>query len=154
MAFTSSLLRTAIKSTLRPTVKAVAGVDVVYHSAVSGNTYAVRATLADPATDTNLEENLSFSGTELDFKIDVADLPVVPQYRDSIEWEQYEGVTKWWQVLELNGSREFEQNDNFGIAWRIHTKYTPTPEMAIQAYGDSAGQAYGTLDDDAYGGPT
>ena len=154
MSFVSSLVRSAVRDVLRPTVKGAAGVSVRYHSAASGNVYEVIATLANTSTDGEDLEGVFSTQRLQDFKIDTEELPVQPQDRDRIEWQLFpDADPTWWQVLPESGSREVESNDNYQIAWLIHTKRISDPAMDILAYGDANGEAYGDLNGEAYGGP-
>ena len=152
-----SLLRLAIRDVLRPVVKNLAGVDVRYHAAMDGNVYpldgsTIRATLDDAGAESDTADGFTFSNGFVDFKIDVTDLPVMPQALDTIEVVDGMGLaTQWFQVLPTLGERAVEALGNFNDAWRIHSKNVPAPEQPEIAYGNSAGDAYGNLDGEGYG---
>ena len=157
-----SLLRNAIRNTLRPVVKSVAGVEVRYFSKVEGQTYpldggTITATLDASAADAETNEGIQFTEMVKDFKIDLADLPVFPQSGDTIAVISGLGMANQvYMVLSTGGSRSTEPLGNFEDTWRLHTKNVPNPDdEVVQAlYGNADGIAYGNADPSgvAYGG--
>ena len=154
-----SLLRSAVRDVLRPVVKATAGVQVRYHSKTDGNTYpldggTITATLDRSAADAETTEGIQFTEMVKDFKIDVADLPVMPQDGDTIMVQEGLGIAdQYYMVLRDGGSRSAEPLGNFEDSWRLHTKNIPNPsaEIVQVMYGAADGTAYGNADPEGTG---
>ena len=154
-----SLLRNAIRDTLRPVVKRTAGVSVRYFSKADGNTYpldgsTITATLDASAADAETDDGIQFTEMVKDFKIDIADLPVFPNDGDVVIVVSGIGIPdQWYQVLRDGGSRSVEPLGNFEDTWRMHTKNIPNPsaELVRSAYGNAGGIVYGNADPSGVG---
>lgn len=112
---------------LRRAVQQAAGVNAKYFSAVTGETYNMNGLVVprENAAEGETNTGLQFTHRVQSFKIQVNDLPVVPQRLDVIKWEQYPdtnpGVYYDYQVLS-DGQREVEPLGSFQDTWIIHTK--------------------------------
>ena len=149
-----SLLRNAIRDTLRPVVKATAGVSVRYHSFVTGDIYSVVATLDDAAGEVETTEGMTIPFHSGVFKIDRLDLPVAPDRRDRIEWIDPDDTTRveWFMILSDGAVDAFAPNGNFRDVWRLNTKWIPNPDAELQSvYGNAGGIAYGNDDPSGVG---
>ena len=146
-----SLLRRAIRDVLRPVVKQTAGVSVRYFSVATGQSYNVTATLDDAAGEIDAGEGFTIPFHSGVFKIDRADLPVMPQRLDTIEWTE-NGRSEWFQVLSDSAIDAVAPNGNFRDVWRINTKWVPDADVSTSAiYGNADGIAYGAADGTAHG---
>lgn len=146
------LLEDAIANVLRPTVKATCGRNMRYHSAIDGQTYDVCATFTDATGETETIDGVTVSFHVQVFKIDRADLPVMPQRLDRLEWIKGDR-TEWFRVLSDGAIDSVGPNDNFRNVWRISAKWEPSgDETGNPIYGNAAGLAYGSQTGVAHGG--
>ncbi len=148
----TSFLSNTIRNVLRATTKQLAGVDIVYKSFHTGLSYAIRATPDASRAESETLEGLVMSARIRDYKIDIADLPVIPQHKDTIVETDDNGVEQHYMVLQEAGVRETEPGDNFSVYWRVHTKMIPAPAVTQTIYGNAAGTAFGNDAGTTYGG--
>ena len=149
-----STLRYSMINALRPTTKLGAGVEVRYHSVVTGLVYTVIATLDDAAGEIETEQGMTIPFHVGVFKIDRVDLPVMPQRLDRIEWIDPDDSSRveWFQVLSDSAIDAVAPLGNFRDTWRINSKWVPSGDVSGQVlYGNAGGTVYGNADPEGTG---
>ena len=139
-------------SRLRGYTTAFAGVDIVFRSWNTGTAYSIVATPDASSGESETKDGIVFEHRLRDYKINIDALPVMPQYRDTIEETDDNGIKHYYQLLTDGARRETEPGDNFRAYWRVHTKQVAAPESTSSVYGNAGGVAYGNKNGEGYGG--
>ena len=140
---------------LRDTVVRFQGVNIRYHSNVTGDTYEVRASSRETRGERDENEGFGQLYSVRVFVIDIYganSIPVVPLAGDRIEWLLDCGNRiEHYTVVEDSGDRETQTLGNQGAGWKVHTILSPPGPTRRAAHGNAAGEAYGNQDGIAYG---